>query len=289
MSPPRLLSRQSVFIKSAAIAPVRSAPENAGIFLRGTARELHHLSKNNPSWYVVKPAAADDGLIIMKPLLAILSSILLCSCADMYVTKTDVPGSTSRTTVAGDAKDSKGVYMTTNCGVGASGPKAIYIRPFCIDSAVFAGDQTGSDGEMPIRKALTPVEFAGDLKEQLEKIAPARVLREYETPRTGWLVEGEFQLVDGGNPAARFFFGHFGAGASHLMLHVRVTDVDRGMVVYEFDMAGGSRLQGRSGTLRASGLGHATSFDLVNASERIYLVLSPNPFRHGTRADMALR
>jgi hypothetical protein len=41
--------------------------------------------------------------------------------------------------------------------------------------------------------------------------------------------------------------------------------------------------------LRASGLGHATSFDLVNAAERIYLVLSPNPFRHGARADMALR
>ena len=62
--------------------------------------------------------------------------------------------------------------MTTNCGVGAYAPKAIYIRPFCIDSAVFTGDQTHSDGEMPIRKALTPVEFAGDLKEQLEKIAP---------------------------------------------------------------------------------------------------------------------
>jgi hypothetical protein len=224
----------------------------------------------------------------MKPLLAILSCILFSSCADMYVTKTDVPGSSA--TVSGDAKDygSKGVYMTTNCGVGAYGPKAIYIRPFCIDNAVFTGDQTNSDGEMPIRKALTPVEFAGVLKEQLEKIAPARILRDYETPRTGWLVEGEFTLVDGGSPAARFFAGHFGAGASHLVLHVKVTDVDRGMVVYEFDMAGGSRFQGRGGTLRASGLGRATSFDLVNASERIYLVLSPNPFRYGTRANVAL-
>ena len=239
----------------------------------------------------MKPAAADDELIIMKPLLAILSSFLLCSCADMYVVKTDVPGSSSRTVAATDSKDygSKGVYMTTDCGVGAYGPKAIYIRPFCIDNAVFTGDQTNSDGEMPIRKALTPVQFAGDLKEQLEKIAPARILRDYETPRTGWLVEGEFQLVDGGSPAARFFFGHVGAGRSHLVLHVRVTDVDRGMVVYEFDMAGGSRFQGRSGTLRASGLGRALSFDLVNASERIYLVLSPNAFRYGARHDMALR
>jgi hypothetical protein len=225
----------------------------------------------------------------MKPFLAILSSIILCSCADMYVTKTDVAGGSTRTTASSDAKDySKGVYMTTNCGVGAYGPKAIYIRPFCIDTAVFKGDQTNSDGEMPIRKALTPVEFAGDLKEQLEKIAPARILRDNETPRTGWLVEGEFTLVDGGSAAGRALFGHFGMGASHLALHVRVTDVDRGIVVYEFDMAGGSELQGRSGTLRASGLGYARSFDLVNAAERIYLVLTPNAFRYGTHANVAL-
>ena len=223
----------------------------------------------------------------MKSFLALLSSILLCSCADMYVTRTQVAGG-SRTTTA-DAKDSKGVYMTTNWGVGASAPKAIYIRPFCIDTAIFTGDQTHSDGEMPIRKALTPVEFAGDLKEQLEKIAPARILRDNETPRTGWLVEGEFTLVDGGSAAGRaLFFGHLGLGQSHLALHVRVTDVDKGMVVYEFDMAGGSELQGRAGTLRASGLGYARSFDLVNAAERIYLVLSPNAFRYGTRADIAL-
>jgi Domain of unknown function (DUF4410) len=225
----------------------------------------------------------------MKSFLAILSTILLCSCADMYVTKTDVAGGSTRTTTA-DAKDSKGVYMTTNCGVGAYAPKAIYIRPFCIDTAVFTGDQTNSDGEMPIRKALTPVEFAGDLKEQLEKIAPARILRDYERPRTGWLVEGEFTLVDGGSRAGRaLFFGHLGVGQSRLALHVRVTDVDKGVVVYEFDMAGGSNLQGRGGTVRASGLGFARSFDLVNAAERIYLVLSPNAFRYGARADLALQ
>jgi hypothetical protein len=224
----------------------------------------------------------------MKPFLALLSSILLCSCADMYVTKTEIAGGSTRTTTS-DAKDSKGVYMTTNnCGVGAYAPKAIYIRPFCIDTAVFTGDQTNSDGEMPIRKALTPVEFAGVLKESLEKMAPARILKDNETPRTGWLVEGEFTLVDGGSAAGRALFGHFGVGASHLALHVRVTDVDRGMVVYEFDMAGGSDLQGRAGTLRASGLGYARSFDLVNAAERIYLVLTPNAFRYGTRTDIAL-
>jgi hypothetical protein len=227
----------------------------------------------------------------MKSLIAIASSVLLCSCADMYVTKTDVATPGGRSVAAIDAKDfygSKGVHMITNCGVGASEPKAIYIRPFCIDTAVFRGDEALSDGEMPIRKALAPVEFAKDLKEQLEKIAPARVLKDTETPRTGWLVDGTFTLIDGGDPYARFFLGSFGAGQSALILHVRITDVDRGVVVYEFDMAGGSREQGRHGTVRASGLGRATHFDLVNASERIYITLSTNPYRYGERANISL-
>ena len=206
----------------------------------------------------------------------------------MHVTKTDVatPGGSSGPT---DGKDFGGVHMVTNCGVGASDPKAIYIRPFCVDSAVFKGDQANSEGEMPIRKALAPVEFANDLKEQLEKIAPARILRDNQSPRVGWLVEGNFDLIDGGSPAARFFFGHLGAGRSFLALHVKVTDVERGVVVYEFDMAGGSNLQGRSGTLRASGLGKAIHFDLQNAAERIYVTLSANPYRFGARNDLTLQ
>jgi uncharacterized protein DUF4410/bacteriophage exclusion system BrxC/D-like protein len=226
----------------------------------------------------------------MKSFIAIASSILLCSCADMYVTKTEVATSGGRGTAPIDTKDfgSKGVHMVTNCGVGASGPSAIYIRPFCIDTAVFQGDQALSDGEMPIRKALTPVEFAQDLKQQLEKIAPARILKDSERPRVGWLVEGQFDLVDGGSPLGRFFFGNFGAGQSFLALHVKITDVERGMVVYEFDMAGGSRFQGKLGTVRASGLGRATHFDLQNAAERIYLTLSANPYRYGERANVSL-
>lgn len=228
----------------------------------------------------------------MKPFLALLSSFVLCSCADMVVTKTDVAGGSTHSTASSDPKDydsKSGVRMVVNCGIGASAPKAIYIRPFCIDTAVFKGDQTPSDGEMPIRKALTPIEFAGDLKEQLELLAPARILKDDETPRTGWLVEGEFTMVDGGDPVGRFFLGTFGVGRSFLALHVKVTDVDKGITIYEFDMDGGSRGQGRHGTLRASGLGRATSFDLVNAAQRIYLVLEPNAHRYGARSDMALR
>ena len=206
----------------------------------------------------------------------------------MYVTKTDVatPGSSG---AAVDAKDfGKGVHFVTNCGVGAANPSAIYIRQFCIDTARFEGDEALTDGEMPIRKAITPVEFAEDLKQQLEKIAPARILKESERPRIGWLVDGHFEVVDGGSPLGRFFLGNLGVGQSFLALHVRVTDVERGTVVYEFDMAGGSRFQGRHGTVRASGLGRGTHFDLQNAAERVYLTLSANPFLYGARSSVSL-
>lgn len=229
----------------------------------------------------------------MKYLIAICSSLLLCSCADMYVTKTYVAGGTGVTAAPIDAKDFGSVdgvrMVTSNCGVGAHDPKAIYIRPFCIDSASFIGHHGVADGGMPIRKALTPILFAGRLKEQLEKLAPARILEANEVPRTGWLVEGDFQLVDGGSPVGRFFLGHFGVGRSFLAMHVRVTDVDSGAVVYEFDVAGGSRLQGRAGTIRSGGLGVTTPFDLQNAAERIYLTLAPDAFRYGQRSSVALQ
>jgi hypothetical protein len=229
--------------------------------------------------------------IYMKSFFALLSGLLLCSCADMNVTKTDVatPGGASVAPI--DAKDygSARVHMVTNCGVGASGPRAIYIRPFCIDTAVFEGDEANTDGEMPIRKALTPVEFAQDLREEMEKMAPTRILRDNESPRIGWVVEGRFDRVDGGSPLARFFFGNFGAGRSFLALHVRVTDVVRNVVVYEFDMAGGSGYQGKFGTLRASGLGKASHFDLRNAAERVYVTLSANPYRYAQRSDATLQ
>ena len=226
----------------------------------------------------------------MKSFIVIVSSVLLCSCADMYVTRTEVAGNAAGGPI--DTKDfgSKSIHMVTvNCGVGASNPNAIYIRPFCVDTAVFKGDEALTDGEMPIRKTIAPVELANDLKQQLEKIAPARILKDTETPRTGWLVDGHFEVIDGGSPLARFFpIGFLGAGGSFLALHVRVMDVPSATVVYEFDMAGGSRGQGIAGTVRASGLGRATHFDLQNAAERIYLTLSANPYRYGERANVSL-
>jgi hypothetical protein len=224
----------------------------------------------------------------MKSLTVLACSLLLCSCADMVVTRTYVAG--DRTTAEVDAKDfGSGIRYQTNCGVGAAHPRAIYIRPFCIDRAIFRGDEGDSEAEMPIRKALTPVQFAGDLKEELSKLAPARIIQPNEMPKIGWLVEGEFMLVDGGNPDDRGFIGYSGAGRSYLAIHVKVTDVELHRVVYEFDLAGGSNGQGAYGTLRASGLGKATPFDLRNAAERIMLVLSPDPFRYGARSSVTLR
>ncbi|MGH8092130.1 MAG: DUF4410 domain-containing protein [Chthoniobacterales bacterium] len=226
----------------------------------------------------------------MKSLIVIATSLLLCSCADMVVTKTDVPNSAGAAAGTVDAKDfGSRVRYQTNCGVGAANPAAIYIRPFCIDSAILRGDEAESDAEMPIRRALTPVAFADDLKEELSKMAPARVLLEDETPKLGWLVEGQFDLVDGGSPVGRFFLGQFGVGQSFLALHVKVTDVEEHRVIYEFDVAGGSHGQGRLGTVRASGLGKATPFDLRNAAQRILLVLSSDPFRFGARSSLSLR
>lgn len=226
----------------------------------------------------------------MKFFTLLATSLLLCSCADMVVTKSYTSATASRSQV--DAKDFDGkdsVRFQTNCGSAATNPIAIYIRPFCIDNATFRGNEAASAGEMPIRKALTPIQFAGDLKDELSKLAPARILKDDEVPKVGWLVEGNFDLVDGGDPTGRFFFGPLGAGRSYLFLHVKVTDVVAHRVVYEFDMAGGSRGQGQHGTLRASGLGRATPFDLRNAAERMLLVLSPDPFRYGARNSVTLR
>ncbi len=211
----------------------------------------------------------------MKSFTVIASSLLLCSCADMVVTKSYVSNSVTRTAV--DAKDfdaKETVHYAANCGVGAANPSAIYIRPFCIDSAIFRGDVATTDAEMPIRKALTPVAFAADLKEELSKLAPAMVISDHEAPKLGWLVEGRIALVN--------------SGESALAMHVRVTDVDLHRVIYEFDLAGGSHGQGIFGTVRGGGLRYRTPFDLRNAAERIYITLSTNPHRYAVHSSPVL-
>ena len=87
----------------------------------------------------------EGGTKIMKSLTVIALSLLVCSCADMVVTKTYVPNSTGGAGGAVDAKDVGSVRYTTNCGVGEANPSAIYIRPFCIDTAPFRNDVAASD------------------------------------------------------------------------------------------------------------------------------------------------
>ncbi|HEX4086072.1 MAG TPA: DUF4410 domain-containing protein [Chthoniobacteraceae bacterium] len=220
-------------------------------------------------------------------LLALCSALLLTSCAGVRVVHTDV-------------------------ATGATDPKAIYIRPFDVSDCTFIG-RNHSPAERPIRKSLAPAEFSETLKEELEKIAPAMVLKPGDVPGTGWLVEGSLDLVNAGDPAIRAIPGNlFGAGASHIRIHVRIIDLSRrhvrvagaketataqtsaayspeGPVIYEFDVAGGSRLTGKFGSVTAPGLGYAPMFDYQNASERIYEALAVDEFRYGEHDGPTIR
>jgi hypothetical protein len=220
-------------------------------------------------------------------LLAISSAILLTSCAGTYVSKT---------------------YVAT----GAVSPRTIYIRPFAVESAEFTGDHGYSDGETEIRRSLAPEQFAIALKEQLELIAPTMILRDGDVPTTGWIVEGQFDVVDAGSAPLRGV-GQATVtlvpGRSKLKLHVRVIDVEKAGfvrdldtkggsssmdmdgagVIYAFDVAGGSMASAAAGSIYAPGLGHATPFDFRNAAELIYAVLSPDPHRYGVRNSPTLR
>jgi len=223
-------------------------------------------------------------------LLALCSALLLTSCAGVRVTHTDI-------------------------ATGATNPTAIYVRPFDVSDCTFIG-RHHSAGELAIRKSLAPAEFAEILKEELEKIAPAVVLKDGDTPDNGWLVEGSLDLVNSGHPGTRAEPGNlFADGASHIKIHVRVIDVAarnvvaadqkdqkdaggtdtqpvngrHGVVIYEFDVAGGSHGTGKFGSVTAPGLGYAVTFDYRNAAERIYEALTPDEYRYGLRDSPTIR
>ena len=196
--------------------------------------------------------------------------------------------------------------------LAANNPRSIYIRPFDVTYTDFRG-RHHSEGEKPIRRSLIPAEFGEDLKEELEKIAPAMVLKEDEFPRTGWLVEGDFDVVNAGSPIGRALPGNvMGIGSSQVIIHVRVTDLDarrvavvdakdkdsadvhhavqtsHGAIVYEFDVKGGSKATGKFGSITAPGLGYAVPFDFRNAAERIYTALTADPHHYGVRSSPAM-
>ena len=193
----------------------------------------------------------------------------------------------------------------TDIATGATKPRAIYIRTFA-DEAKFIGRHSGGDGELAIRHSLAPAEFSKALKEEMEKMAPAAVLADDETPTVGLLVESNLEVVDAGTPFWRAVNGPLGPGfgSSKIRVHVRVTDVaarhhhadpkdvskgPRGNVLYEFDLAGGSRGQGGSGSVYAPGLGYAAPFDYKNAAERVLMALSVDPRVTGGRDSSTIR
>ncbi len=197
--------------------------------------------------------------------LAITAAISLCSCAGTRVTHTQV-------------------------ATGAMAPKKIFIRPFGVGE--FRGAH-GGEAMKAILQSQAGIEFAQILKGELSKIAPSTVLADDETDDGGWLVEGELQVVDAGCPVARTLLGRLGIGRSGILVHVRITDTDHsashdgkggsGNTVYEFDVAGGSRLTHGAGDERTPGAGYAPIFDYRNAAERIAFVLEPDRNGYGIR------
>jgi hypothetical protein len=191
----------------------------------------------------------------------------------------------------------------TDVATGATSPKAIYIRSYIADDAKFRGHHGDSVGEHPIRRSLAPATFSKALKGELEKLAPAMVLADDETPTTGWLVESNLEWVHAGSQTWRALGSPLGLGHSCVKIHVRITDVDgehyasndkdkskgSGNVIYEFDVSGGNSISGPDGSVYAPGLGYATPFDYKNVAERVLYALSLDPHGYGTRTSPSIR
>jgi hypothetical protein len=211
---------------------------------------------------------------------ALCSALLLTSCAGVRVVDTQVAS-------------------------GAVKPSSIYIRPFDVAGTEFIGHHAGGPGERPIRQSLAGREMADALKVELEKMAPAMVIENDERATQGWVVTGSLELVDAGSLVARHFAGHLGAGRSKVRIHVRVSDAggshrsvddkdasrlsQRGHVLYEFDLAGGSGATGHLGSIYAPGLGYSAPFDYKNAAERVMMALSTDALRTGVRTTPTIR
>jgi len=191
----------------------------------------------------------------------------------------------------------------TDVATGAYKPKAIYVRSYIADNTPFHGHHGDSVGEHKIRKSLSPAALSKAVKEELEKIAPAVVLDNDETPTTGWLVENDIDYASAGSQTMRALFGPTGLGRSCVKIHVRITDLDKHSsvsekdvasgggsrnVIYEFDVVGSSGIFGPVGCVYAPGLGNPEEFDYKNIAERMYYALSIDPQRYGTRSSVCI-
>ena len=191
----------------------------------------------------------------------------------------------------------------TDIASGAYKPKAIYIRSYIADNARFHGHHGDSAGEHKIRRSLAPAAFSKALKEEMEKLAPAMVVDDDETPPTGWLVESNIEYASAGSQTLRATLWPLGLGHSCVKIHIRITDVNghhdvsndkdlsksgSGNVIYEFDVSGGSSISGPFGSTYAPGLGNPEEFDYKNAAERVFYALSIDPQGYGTRTSPSI-
>lgn len=163
-------------------------------------------------------------------------------------------------------------------------PRSIYIRPFATENMTFAGDY-GDTVSRDLREGQADVKFARILKQELAKLAPTMVLDDDEVAPEGWVIDGEFDVLDAGWRAGRAAAGWLGGGRSTIVLHVRVTDVESDRVIYAFDLTGGSGLTGPTGSTGAPGLGLADGFDFRNAAQTIYEALAIDYRRYGHRSS----
>jgi hypothetical protein len=215
-------------------------------------------------------------------LLALGAGLLLTSCAGVLVTDTQT------------------------AAVVTERPSAIYIRPFSVDGVEFAGHHAGGRAERPLRQSLAPAEFSNALKEELEKLAPARVLLPDEVATQGWLVTGSIEENNAGSGFARgALLGGHPVGRSQVKIHVRIKDLSHrglavdakghsvlsrsGNIIYEFDVAGGSRWSGKFGSVTAPGTGYSAMFDYRNAADRIRAAIEPDAHRYGDRGSTTIR
>ena len=210
-------------------------------------------------------------------LLAICTALLLSSCAGTKIVHTDV-------------------------ATGATNPKAIYIRPFDITYCDYIGQHPGGLGNGPSAARSRPRNLPTISRSSWARSRPPWCSGTTKHPMSAGWSRGNF------NSSTRGIRGSAGSsasmrGASHIKLHVRVIDLEAknapvdpkdrnakreltagsGNVIYEFDVAGGSRLSGPAGTVYAPGPGYAVPFDFKNAADRISMALTPDPLRYGDR------
>jgi hypothetical protein len=118
----------------------------------------------------------------------------------------------------------------------------IYVRPFTMDNTVIKGDLGGSKKEGRLQQ--WPQDIAQLVVADLTPYKPCEVIGPDVKPDKGVVLEGNFDTIDGGSGAARFWVG-MGAGESILRVTCRMHEASKpDVTLYEFQARGGSKAEG---------------------------------------------